>query len=204
MNIPFLIGLLFLIAPLRAQTTAEQYYEQGSVKSLKAYGKDGGPAAADAAIADLDAAIKLKPAYHEAFNLRANMKLEKGDLEGALADYSKAIALSPKTASYYTNRAQAREKKMDAKGALADMAEVLKLRPKDERAYMNRGDFRLNAKDYPGALKDFDKALELKPSFFAVRRRRAAAYRALGKTEAAEAEEKAYKDESEKFLERFK
>lgn len=201
------LGTLLLLALATAVSaqTAEELYNRASVNSLKSYGKDGAAAAADVAIADLDAAIKLNAAYHDAYNLRANMKLQKGDLDGAVADYSKAISLSAAmTAAYHTNRAHALEKKGDVKGALADMDEVLKLRPKDERAHMNRGEIKMGAKDYAGALKDFDKSLALKPDFLPVRRRRAEAYRALGKAALAAEDERIYKAESEKFLERFK
>lgn len=203
MKIALIACLLLTAVSARAQT-AEELFDRASVNSLKAYSADGGPAAAGAAIADLDAAIKLKPGYHDAYNLRANVKLEKGDLDGALADYSKAIALSPKTAGYYTNRAKLLVRRKDAKGALADMAKVLALRPKDERAYMDRGEIKMGARDYAGALKDFDKSLALKPDFLPVRRRRAEAYRALGKTALAAEDDRLYKEQSEKFLERFK
>lgn len=189
--------------PAFAQT-AEELYNRASVNSLKAYG-EGGAAAGDAAVADLDAAIKLHASYHDAYNLRANMKLHKGDLDGALADYSKAISLAASvTAAYHTNRAQLLRKRNDLKGALSDMDQALTLRPKDERAHMDRGEIKMSAKDHAGALKDFNRSLELKPDFLPARRRRAEAYRALGQAALAAEDEKVYKKESEKFLERFK
>lgn len=205
MNITILACLLLPLASPSSAQTAEELFNRASVSSLKAYGKEGGPAAADAAVADLDAAIKLRPAYADAFNLRANMKLQKGDLDGALEDYSKAIAFSAAmTAAFHSNRAKLLAQRNDLKGALADMEQALLLKPGDERAYMTRGELKLKAKDAAGALKDFDKSLSLKPGFFAVRKRRAEAYRALGKVEQAEEDEKIYKAESEKFLEGFK
>lgn len=195
--------LMSFSSPVLAQTTAEEYYDQASVKMLESYGKAERPAVIDAAIAGFDRAIQLKADYHDAYNFRANMKLEKGDLDGALSDYSKAIEFSSTTASYYTNRASVRAKMKDLKGSFADYDKALALRPINEHAYLERGEIRLNNKDYAGALVDFNKALELKPGFFAVRRRRAEAYRALGENKLADADEKIYKEEGDKFMEKL-
>lgn len=203
MRMIFLAGLLLAAATGSFAQTAEEFYNEGSRKSFKSYGKEGGAAVADEAIVDLDQAIKLKADYHDAYNLRANMKIQTEDFAGAIDDYSKAIQFSSMTAAYYTNRAHAREKNKDVKGALADMKTVIKLTPKESRAYMNRGEIKLNAGDHAGALIDLNKALELKPDFFAILRRRAAVYRALGKNDLAEADEKIYKEESDKFMERL-
>ena len=191
-----------------AQTTAEDFNDAGDVKSFKAYGKDATPEAADAAIADFDSAIRLKADYHKAYNGRANVKLQKGDLDGALSDYSKAIEFGPTVGAYYSNRASIREKMADVKGALADASKAISLTKSTSpstlsRVYLFRGRIRHNSKDHAGAIVDFNKALEVKPDYFAVRGSRAEAYRALGKNKLADADEKIYEEEGRKFEEKL-
>lgn len=191
-----------------AQTTAEDFQKAGDLKSWKAYGKDATPEAADAAIVDYDSAIRLKVDYHEAYNGRANMKLQKGELDGALSDYSKAIEFGPTVGSYYSNRAKLREKMADIKGALADSSKAISLAKGKSPSYLSlvylsRGEIRLNNKDYAGAIVDLDKSLEVKPDYYAARGLRAKAYRALGKNTLADADEKIYEDEGRKFEEKL-
>jgi len=204
MKILLLAGLLFpFSSSVNAQTTAEEFFKEGQRKSIQSYGKEGGPAVVDAAIADLSRAIKLKPDYHDAYNFRGNMKAAKGDLEGAADDYSKAIELSTATAAYYGNRASVLKKKGDIKGALADRKTVIKLRPKDGRGYMERGELLVELEDYKGALADFDKGIALAPELYVIRQKRAKAYRALGQKDLADADEKRFAEEKAAFFEKL-
>ncbi|MSU46827.1 MAG: hypothetical protein EXS42_06830 [Lacunisphaera sp.] len=68
---------------------------------------------------------------------------------------------------------------------------------------MKRGEIRLMQKDPAGALTDFNLTLEVKSDYFVVLRRRAEAYRALGQSSLAEADEKKYAAEAKKFMERL-
>lgn len=188
---------------VNAQTTAEDFYKQGERKAFASYGQDAGPAVREAAIADLSRAIELKPGYHDAYNFRGNMKLEKGDLDGAVADYTLAIEFSSATTAYYANRASALRKKGDLKAALADRKTVIKLRPKDGRGYMERGELLFELKDHKGAVADFGKGIELAPDLFVIRQKRAKAYRALGRNDLADADEKAYEEKKAAFFEKL-
>ena len=49
----------------------------------------------DGAIADYDAAIKINAKDQFAFNNRANLWRDKGELDRAVADYSQAIRIDP-------------------------------------------------------------------------------------------------------------
>lgn len=180
------------------QTTAKEYYAQGFRKAFSDKSSD-----IDAAIADMSMAIKLKPDYDDAYNQRAILKSNKDDLAGALSDYSKAIELRPNFATYYSNRAGIRAELKDFSGALADCSKVIELKPKDYHAYLKRGEIRLKQKDHTGAIKDFNLALQVKPDYFAVLKPRAAAYRALGQSNLAEADEKKYAAEMKIFMERL-
>lgn len=198
-TMPPMLFLMLLATAAFAQTTAEEFNDRAFLKAISGNIDD-----TDSAIEDTNMAIKLKPDYHDAYNQRANLKLAKGDLDGALADYSKAIEFGPGVANYYSNRAQVREKNNDISGALADSDKAIALAPKNHHNYYDRGNIRLHSKDYAGAILDFNKTLALKPDYFAVRKSRAEAYRGLGKSKLADADEKIFKEESQKFFDKLK
>ncbi len=197
-TILLMLSVVFFAPSAFAQTTAEEYNDQAFMKAIR-----GLPGDIDSGIADASMAIKLKPEYHEAYNQRANLKLSKDDLDGALADYTKAIQYGPKVASYYANRAAVLEKKKDIIGALVDSSKAIALAPKNHHNYYERGKIKLRSKDYAGAILDFDKTLLIKPDYFAVRKSRAEAYRAIGKNKQADEDEKIYEEESKKFFEKL-
>lgn len=58
----------------------------------------------DEAVADLNKAIKLFPAFAEAYYNRANLRALTGNLPEAYEDYSKAIEIDPAFAEAYYNR----------------------------------------------------------------------------------------------------
>ena len=49
----------------------------------------------DGALADYDQAIRLNPAYVDAYNNRGVVRSDRGDADGAIADYDQAIRLNP-------------------------------------------------------------------------------------------------------------
>ena len=58
----------------------------------------------DEAIADLNKALKLYPAFAHAYYNRANLRALSGDLPAAFEDYTKAIELNPYFAEAFYNR----------------------------------------------------------------------------------------------------
>ncbi|MDE6046316.1 MAG: tetratricopeptide repeat protein, partial [Alistipes sp.] len=58
----------------------------------------------DAAIADLNKALKLCPDFAHAYYNRANLRALSGNLPEAFDDYTQAIALDPWLAEAYYNR----------------------------------------------------------------------------------------------------
>ena len=61
----------------------------------------------DAALADYDEAIRLKP-DSAAYSNRGVAKVALGQLDAALADYDEAIRLKPDSAEVYSNRGEAK------------------------------------------------------------------------------------------------
>ncbi len=82
-----------------------------------------------AAVADLDSAIKLKPAYPAVFIARGAAHWCLNDLNAAIADYSSAIALRP-DANLYAGRGRLHWEKAEFADAAADYGQSVKLKPK--------------------------------------------------------------------------
>ena len=61
--------------------------------------------------------IRLNPGDFFAFNNRANVRRDKGDIAGAIADYSEAARLEPGYASAYTSRGLVQERAGDIEKA---------------------------------------------------------------------------------------
>jgi tetratricopeptide (TPR) repeat protein len=127
----------------------------------------------DAALEDLNEAIRLQPKGQQAYNVRGVVWTHKGEFDKALADFDQAIRLGPKSASAYRNRGLTWAYKKDFDKALADLDEALRLAPKDTFAYRNRGQVRTIKKDHALALADFNEAIRLDPKHTAVYNARA-------------------------------
>jgi tetratricopeptide (TPR) repeat protein len=84
----------------------------------------------DGAIADYDAAIKINAKDQFAFNNRANLWRDKGDLARAIADYSEAIRIDPGYTAAYVNRGLVYESLKDLDRARADYQQVLAMPPR--------------------------------------------------------------------------
>ena len=80
-------------------------------------------------IADYDEAIRLNPAYVDAYNNRGLARKKQGDVDGALADYDEAIRLNPAHVDAYNNRGVVRSDLGDVDGALADYDKAIRLNP---------------------------------------------------------------------------
>ncbi len=122
---------------------------------------DGGELAQ--ALTLYDEAIRLDPAFAQAYGNRGNVRALSGDLEGAAADYSQIIALDPGDARSYYNRANIRADRGDLNGAVADYTEALHLEPHDTDTYLNRGLARAEQGDIAGAIADYTDVIRLNP-----------------------------------------
>ena len=74
----------------------------------------------DSALADLNEAIRLDPAYACAHTNRGRVYAIKRDLDRAMADYDEALRIDPTFALAYNNRGDAWAGKGDLERALAD------------------------------------------------------------------------------------
>ena len=118
----------------------------------------------DAAIADLDEAIRLDPDNGPAYRLRSHLRAGREDYAGGLADLDQSVRLKPGDGEIRADRGLFREITGDPEGALADYDETIRLDPARVVAFHRRGDLRRQRGDPEGALADYEEAIRLDPS----------------------------------------
>jgi len=137
--------------------SAEAYYRRGHAKYMqKQY---------EAAIIDLNAALRIKPDYVEAYNGRGIMKAELGQYKSAIADFDEALRLKPDLADAYYLRGLSKQNLRQYESAISDYDTVLHINPDDAEAYVNRGNTKLSLGRYEAAISDYNAALRIKPNF---------------------------------------
>ena len=92
------------------------------------------PSGADAALADLDEAIRLDPTYACSYNNRGRTYAFKGDYDHAIADYGEALKIDFSMYIAYNNRGDAYLHKRQLDEAIAAFSKALELRPGLETA----------------------------------------------------------------------
>ena len=126
---------------------------------------------AERAYEDLTEAIRLEPAYAEAYFLRARLWTwreragaggEEDHATRALADLDAAVRLAPRDAAPYLARGEALAAGNDPR-ALDDFTEAIRLAPGDFELLMARGKAWLARGDAGRADADFEEAARLAP-----------------------------------------
>ena len=119
----------------------------------------------DAAIADFDAAIRVKPDYADAYFGRGAAKADLGRYDAAIADYDVAIRLKPNYADAYIGRGAAKGRSGQHFAAIADYDVAIQLKPDYALAYVNRGIAKAELGQHSAAIANFDVAIRLKPNY---------------------------------------
>jgi lipoprotein NlpI len=114
----------------------------------------------DHAIADLDAALALRPDSLEIYRQRSNYRLDKGERSGGLADLSYALTLEPNFVPAYIDRAWARLADRDTAGALADFSKAIAIQPDQPRLHLGHGVIAFLAGDDAQAAADFSAVIQ--------------------------------------------
>ena len=139
----------------------------------------------DKAIDDFDAAVRLNPAYAEAYHGRALARFGKREYDRAIADCNEAIRLDPRYVDAYCHRAEA----WDAKGvpdkAFSDYGEAIRLAPDRAVIYNNRGLLLGKWNELDEAIADFDRAIHVNPNCAMAYNNRGLAWRAKGEIDKA-------------------
>jgi tetratricopeptide (TPR) repeat protein len=121
----------------------------------------------DRALADLNEAVRLDPAYACGYSNRGSVYALRRDLDRAIADYDEAIRIDPKFALAYNNRGDAWSGKGDIERAIADFSAAIKLDPALSIAYGNRGFAYYRKRDTAHAIQDFSTQIKLSPDVLA-------------------------------------
>lgn len=117
------------------------------------------------AIADYDAAIRLKKNNDNVYFCRGWAKSDLMEYADAIMDYDTAIILNPNFTSAFNNRAWAKYKLSKDKEAIADYDQALRLDSTSAVTYNNRGLAKRYAGQYLAAIEDFNKAIKLEPKY---------------------------------------
>jgi lipoprotein NlpI len=120
----------------------------------------------DRAIADYDAAIRLKPRSADVFFNRGSAWAIKGEPDRAIADYDAAIRLDPKEPTAYGGRAVAWAVKGDYARAIADFDTAIRLNPMSSSSFFGRGRTRFYSGEFQRAAADLERAHKLNPSVY--------------------------------------
>ena len=141
------------------------------------------------AIEDYNKAIELDPNSADAYNSRGISYHDLGQHEHAIQDYTKAIELDPNDASAYNSRAFTYAHINEFSQAVIDIEKSLSMEPNEPNALHTYGFIYLQQKDWEHAIEYFNKALFIDPELKDAYEDRAKAYRALGETALAKADE---------------
>ena len=156
------------------ELTAQEWFEKG----IKA-------ADPDEKIQYYSEAIRLSPAYADAYNNRGVAYDSKNELDPAIRDYSEAIRLKADYVDAFYNRGVARKHKGDLDGAIQDYSEAIRLKPDNIKALNNRGITYKDKGDPERAIQDYNEALRIKPDYAFAYNNRGIARKAKGDLDGA-------------------
>ncbi|MBF0503514.1 MAG: tetratricopeptide repeat protein [Candidatus Omnitrophica bacterium] len=142
----------------------------------------------DEAVAYVTEAIRVKPDYARAYNVRGVAlydQKKKKLCKKAIEDFDMAIKLKPDYVSAYKNRGNAEGFIGLYDNDIADQNMALKLAPHDAQAYVDRAWGYQKAKKYDLAIDDSNHALEIKQKYYSAYAVRADAYYGKGEYDAA-------------------
>lgn len=117
----------------------------------------------DAALKDLDEAIRRNPRDWAALILRGIVRTEQEQPDKALADLDQAARVNPREPIIYLRRAQAWQVKKQTEKAQADVERALEIDPQNSDGHFLRGSFALFLGDAAKAVACLNEAVRLSP-----------------------------------------
>jgi Flp pilus assembly protein TadD len=117
----------------------------------------------EAAIAAYDAALAIKPDYHEALNNKGVALVNLGRYEAAISAYDAALAIKPDYHEALYNKGVALGNLGRYEAAISAYDAALAIKPDDPEALNNKGVTLGNLGRYEAAIAAYDAALAIKP-----------------------------------------
>jgi tetratricopeptide (TPR) repeat protein len=141
----------------------------------------------DEAVADCNAALKLKPRSKEAYLARGIAQRLQNGYKQANVSFTSAIELDSKFAEAYVRRGIVLFylNKEEIAPAIFDFDNAIRLNPQDYRAHLWRGLLYSRNGEYDQALVSFDQALAARPDYADALNNRGLTYLKLGEFEKA-------------------
>jgi tetratricopeptide (TPR) repeat protein len=137
----------------------------------------------EAAIASFDQALKIKPDYHQAWNLRGIALWNLGRLEEAIASFDQALKIKPDYHDAWNLRGIALDDLGRLEEAIASYDQALKIKPDYHDAWNLRGIALWNLGRLEEAIASYDQALKIKPDYHQAWNNRGIALRNVGRLE---------------------
>jgi tetratricopeptide (TPR) repeat protein len=137
------------------------------------------------AIAEFSEQIRQDKSDLGAYNARAMVWKNKGDLDKAIADFTEVIRLNPQHAGAILDRADCWSDKGDFDKCIADCTEAIRIEPESALAYGNRSAALISKSEFDQAISDATEAIDLDPGLAFAYFNRGVAY--YGKKEYAKA-----------------
>jgi tetratricopeptide (TPR) repeat protein len=118
----------------------------------------------DAAKADLDRALALRPDYSNAFALQSIIAVVQNDRDKALDLARKAVDADPNSAAARVAMSYAQQSRFDLEGARASLEEAVKVEPNNALAWARLAEIQSSFGELGKSLNSARKAVELDPS----------------------------------------
>ena len=148
------------VAAFTAAITAWPSFEMAYFNRATAYRMLG---MTDAALHDMDTAMKFGQDKVHFLANRALIHKEMGHLEKAEADYTAALEVDSLSADLHFNRSFARKHLGDRAGAMRDAEAALGLNQSDPKAWNMKGDLHTLFGEYMEAIEHYSRAIGLSP-----------------------------------------
>ncbi len=116
----------------------------------------------EAAIADYNEALRIKPDDFKTYYNRGRAKGQLGQYESAVSDFNVVIRIKPDSANAYFLRGFSKQSIKRYDSAIADYDAALRIKSDDAEAYKNRGLAKHELGQYESAISDYDAALRIK------------------------------------------
>lgn len=117
-----------------------------------------------AAIENLNHAIRFNPTHAVIYNDRAYAYFEIGEYDKAIKDINHAIRLDPNYTKAYRNRGNFYFDLGNYQAAIENFNQAIELNPNHPLAYYYRGNVYSDLEKYQAAIEDYNQAIELNPN----------------------------------------